>query len=136
MQSFRHLLAKRILAVLICSAALVLKLVVPVGYMVSSEHGRVAITQCPGAGSAPMTMAMPGKSGAMTDHGKTRDHGKAELPCAFAGLSGAMLAAVDLVLLAGLIAFVMALETDGVSLSGLAAGAYLRPPLRGPPTHL
>ncbi len=136
MQAFRHLLAQRHLAVLICVAALILKLVVPVGYMIGSDHGRIAITLCPGMGSAPMTMAMPGVHGGMADHGKSQDHGKAEMPCAFAGLSAAMLASVDPILLASLIAFVMAMGTIGVSRPELAAPGFLWPPLRGPPTAL
>ena len=40
MQAIRHLLAQRHLAVLICAAALLLKLLVPTGYMIDSDHGK------------------------------------------------------------------------------------------------
>lgn len=120
----RRLLAHRRLAVLLCVAALLMKLVVPSGFMIGDHHGRLSIEVC--SGVAPTTMAMPG-------HGKSRDHGKAEQPCAFAGLSAAALGAVDAVLLAGLIAFVMTAWLVAAPRPEPRARAWLRPPLRGPP---
>jgi hypothetical protein len=120
----RRLLAHRRLAVLLCTAALLMKLVVPTGFMVGDHHGRLSIEVC--SGVAPVAMAMPG-------HPAPRDHGKAEQPCAFAGLSAAALGAVDPVLLAGLIAFVMAAWRVAVSRPAPRVRAWLRPPLRGPP---
>ena len=93
--AIRHLLAQRHLAVLICAATLLLKLLVPTGYMIDSDHGRIAITICSGTGPATMAMEMPGMHGDMPDHGKSKDHGKAEMPCAFSGLSAAMTGAID-----------------------------------------
>lgn len=65
---------------LICAAALVLKLLVPTGYMIDNSHGRITITVCSGTGPATMTMEMPSMDHSMPDHGK-KDHGKAEMPC-------------------------------------------------------
>lgn len=137
MHAFRHLLAQRHLAVLICVAALLLKLLVPVGYMVGNDHGRVAIMLCPGAGSTPMPMPMvtSGAGGGTIDHGKSQDHGKGELPCVFGGLSTAMLASIDPILLASLIAFVIKLGTPAVPPLTVADPSHLRPPMRGPPAH-
>lgn len=136
MAAVRHLLAQRHFAVLICAAALLLKLVVPAGYMIATDHGRLTITICSGTMPRAMTMAMPGMNADSDDHGTSKDHGKPEMPCVFAGLSAAMLAAVDPVLLAGLVAFVMAIGLVGIVLPTQYDPAYLRPPLRGPPTHL
>jgi hypothetical protein len=44
----RRLLAKPYLAVLICAATLLLKLLVPTGYKIANDHGRFAITICSG----------------------------------------------------------------------------------------
>jgi hypothetical protein len=132
----RHLFAQRRLAMLLCGAALLLKLMVPTGYMIGTDHGRLAITVCSGTAPGTMTMAMPGMHGGSGDHGTSKEHGKTEMPCAFAGLSAAMLAAVDPVLLAGLIAFVMAIGLVGTVLPTPSAAAHLRPPLRGPPSQL
>lgn len=136
MPIIRHLLARRQLAFLICAAALLLKLLVPTGYMIASDHGRLTLTICSGVAPSPPPMAMAGMKHDMADHGSSKDHGKPEMPCAFAGLSAASLGAVDPIQLAALIAFVMAVGLTGVMLPVRVRRAYLRPPLRGPPAYL
>jgi len=135
-QAIRHLLAQRHLAVLICAATLLLKLLVPTGYMIDSDHGRIAITICSGTAPAAMTMDMPGMHGEMPDHGKSKDHGKAEMPCAFAGLSAAVLGPIDPIQLAALIAFVLAISLTAIVPPAPSQPAFLRPPLRAPPAYL
>jgi hypothetical protein len=135
-QAIRHLLAQRHLAVLICAATLLLKLLVPTGYMIDSDHGRIAITVCSGTAPAAMSMEMPGMHGDMPDHGKSKDNGKAEMPCAFAGLSAAVLGPIDPIQLAALIAFVLAIGLTATVLPAPLQPAFLRPPLRGPPAYL
>jgi hypothetical protein len=147
--AIRSLLAQRRFALLLCFATLLLKLVVPTGYMIASDAGRPSIVLCSGVEpkSAPKQMsgmrgAMPGHEdsgshhGQPEDHERTGDHGKSEMPCAFAGLSAAALSAIDPLQLAALIAFVMAIGLAGVVLPPLSASAHLRPPLRGPPAAL
>ncbi len=136
MQTVRHLLAQRHLAALICVATLLLKLLVPTGYMIDSDHGRITITVCSGTTPRTMTVEMPGMHGDMPDHGKSKDHGKAEMPCAFSGLSAAMLGSIDPVQLAGLIVFILALGLIATIPPAHSRHAYLRPPLRGPPAYL
>jgi len=133
--ALRRLLTQRYLAGLICAATLLVKLLVPSGYMIASDQGRITITICSGVASQTMTMAMPGMHGEMPGSGKP-DHGKAEMPCAFSGLSAHALCAVDPILLVALIAFVMAAGLAPSILPALATRAYLRPPLRGPPATL
>ena len=136
MQAVRHLLAQRHLAVLLCAATLMLKLLVPTGYMIDSDHGHIAITICSGVTPATATMGMPGMHGGMADHGKSKDHGKAEMPCAFSGLSAAVTGAIDPIQLAALIAFVLAVGLAATVPPSSSRQAYLRPPLRGPPVYL
>lgn len=131
----RHLLAQRHFAVLLCAATLLLKLIVPTGYMIGSEHGRVAIVVCSGI-STVTGMAGPAMHGAMADHGKSDDHGKMEQPCAFVGLSAAALGTIDPILLAVLIAFVLALGAARVVPPPGIRRTALPPPLRGPPVNL
>ena len=145
MLAVRRLLAHRSFAALLCAAALMLKLLVPGGYMIGSDHGRVTINLCSGIASQPLTMGMlamhgdaPGHGklpghGKSQGHGKSHDHGKAEMPCAFSGLSAASLGAVDPIQLAGLIVFVMAVGLAPAMLPVILRQGYLRPPLRGPP---
>ncbi len=119
---------------LLCALALLLKLVVPTGHMIAFDHGRIAITVCPGTVPAPVaTTTMAGMHGGMEHHRPPRDHARPEMPCAFAGLSAAALAAIDPILLVALIAFVAARGRAPVPLPAPFAAAHLRPPLRGPP---
>lgn len=135
-KAIRHLLAQRHFAVLLCAATLLLKLLVPTGYMIGSEHGRMTIELCSGVAPQPMAMEMPAMHGDMPDHGKSKDHGKAEMPCAFSSLSAASLAAIDPIQLAALIAFVMSVGLASLAVLPPSRRAHLRPPLRGPPATL
>ncbi len=136
MHAVRHLLAQRRLAILICAATLLLKLLVPGGYMIDRASGHFTITICPGIATPAAAAAMPGMHGDMPDHGKTDDRGKADMPCAFSGLSAAALSATDPLQLAALIVFVMAMGFARRVLPPGIAWERLRPPLRGPPTLL
>lgn len=135
----RHLLAQRPFAILICAAVLALKLIVPTGYMIDAGPGRFAIVVCPGlTPSLPMTTmhGMEGMHGDMPDHGKSNDHGKTQMPCAFAGVSAAMLGVIDPILFVAFIAFLIAIGFRRWRVPAPPRARYLRPPLRGPPTHL
>jgi hypothetical protein len=123
------LMSNRTLAALVLACALVMKLIVPSGFMPTISHGHFIVIVCTSVG--PMSMTMPG-----IDHDKPREdgqHGKPEAPCAFAGLSAPLLAAADLVLLAAAILFVMALGLRALMSLKAPALLYLRPYLRGPP---
>ncbi len=120
-----------------------MKLLVPSGYMVSSEHDRIAITLCSGMtpqDMAPKAIAMPGMhdDGAESamNHDRSTKHDKAEMPCAFSSLTAHALESVDLVLRIAAIAFAMALAWRYVRPLPRALTRYLRPPLRGPPAYL
>lgn len=140
MQAVRRLLAQRHLAALLCMGALLLKLAVPTGYMIDASHGRVEITICPGTASRAGAAEMA-PHGDMPDHGgpthpgKAKDHGKAEMPCPFSGLSAPALGAIHPLLLVGLIAFVMARGLVATRLLPTARRANLRPPPRAPPAY-
>lgn len=140
MNAVRHLLAQRHLAVLLCAATLLLKLLVPTGYMIASDHGRLSITICSGMATEPTGMAMPGMDHAMTmAHDtipvpdKSPGHAKPEMPCTFAGLSAQVLGAVDVELLAIALAAVVIMALRSVPRLAPRTASYLRPPLRGPP---
>lgn len=136
MQAIRHLLAQRHLAVLICAATMLLRLLVPTGYMIDNAQSGLAITICSGTVPASMAIGMPEMHGDMPEHGKSKDHGKAQMPCAFSSLSTAALGSIDPIQLAALIAFVLAVARIATCLPPPPRSAYLRPPLRGPPAYL
>lgn len=129
MRSF--LLVHRRLAAAIVALALFLKVLVPAGYMLANDHGPVTIAICTGYGPMKMAMAMPG----MEHRRDTSGHQGKEMPCSFSALTAPSLAAADPVLLAIAIAFIIAaifrMAIPGVS----RTPAFLRPPLRGPPSH-
>ena len=131
----RTLIAHPALVAVLLAATLLLKLLVPAGFMADVSNGHITIELCSGYGPQRMEMAMPGMDHSMPDHGK-KDHGKPEMPCAFSGLSAASLAATDPIQLAALIVFILAIGMLPIVLPAPTRRAYLRPPLRGPPTYL
>ncbi|PCG14283.1 MAG: hypothetical protein DI530_04910 [Sphingomonas sp.] len=125
---------------MICAVALLLKLLVPGGYMIAADHGRLSIVICSGMATTPAAVAMPGMDhvvamahATMPETDKSTDHGKPEMPCAFAGLSAQVLGAVDVVLLATALAAVAVMALRATPRIAPRATPYLRPPLRGPP---
>ncbi|PZU79605.1 MAG: hypothetical protein DI530_08375 [Sphingomonas sp.] len=137
MQSIRDLLGRRHLAALICAAALLVKLLVPAGYMIDGSDGRLAISICPGTGPVATMPDMPGMDGEAADrHGGGKEHDPSAAPCAFAGLTAAALDTVDPIQLAARIAFTVTTGMVTARLPALHRSAYLRPPLRGPPALL
>ena len=131
MTSFRHhLLRHRGFAAWLVAFALLMKMLLPGGYMLGVSVGSITVELCSGYGPQGMVMAMPG----MADHGdKKQGHGKAEQPCAFAGLAAPSLAGADPILLAIVIALIMGAIFRSPSPSVASVPAFLRPPLRGPP---
>lgn len=123
------------LAAWLLTLALLLKVIVPSGYMLDSSGGSIGLVLC--SGMAPTHfMAMPGMAHHTTHdtgHDGKKDGQTAEQPCASAGLNAVSLAATDPILLALAIAFVIATVFRQVSQKPVRARAYLRPPLRGPP---
>ncbi|MGA1807345.1 hypothetical protein VHN57_17185 [Sphingobium sp. WW5] len=124
-------LANRPLACAVLVLALMMKIVMPAGFMPTVSNGRIVVSICSGTGPMTMVITIPG-----LEHGKSGSdghQGKAEQPCAFSGLSAPSLAAADPILLAAAILFVLALGTRPLVLRASTAPPYLRPPLRGLP---
>jgi hypothetical protein len=123
---------------LLFAAALLMKLLVPAGYMVSGEQGRFQVMLCSGVAPAqPVTVHHGMDRGAMAHHDSPKqEHDRAEMPCAFAGLALQALGGADPILLAAAIAFIVAVALRPAAAVPLRRGAYVRPPLRGPPVHL
>ena len=126
----QYLLRHRAVAAWLVALALLMKMLVPGGYMLDTSASSLTVELCSGYG--PMTMPMPG----MAHHGGDKsDHGKAEQPCAFSGLSAPSLAAADPILLALSIAFIVATAFRASVPSLARMPAFLRPPPTGPPAH-
>ena len=115
----------------VVAAAMFVRVAVPSGFMPAVDHGHIVITICTGTGPMTATMAMPGMSHDTPD--MPSEHGKADHPCAFSGLSMPSLAAADTILLTIALAFVMALALQPLLPLAPSYTRFLRPPLRGPP---
>lgn len=122
------------LTLVLLALALAVKAVIPAGFMLSSGGERfLTVTVCSDATGVPrqMQIALPLKDEAKSDHAEAADKGA---PCAFAGLGHALLGGADPVLLAGALAFILLIGLAPLTAPRLRGVAYLRPPLRGPPT--
>lgn len=119
------------LAMLIVVAAIGLRALMPAGYMTSASAAGMTIELCSGVTGQLVAVALPG-----THHSDDGDRGKsrADGPCAFSGLGGGALSAVDPFILAVAIAFIMATVFRRATTAVTAPPAFLRPPLRGPPS--
>lgn len=122
-----HIRTRSPLFAIVAALALLVRLLVPAGFMPQVAHGQVAIVACPG-------MAM-----AASAHHHAQDapvHDGFERPCAFAAVAApATLLAIVLLLVLPLAAMVRQL----VPLAAAAAPRIAlrwRPPLRAPPTIL
>jgi hypothetical protein len=115
-------------AAALIALALAMKLAVPAGFMPVERAGTIVVMVCTGMGQQQVEIDVPGMP--VKEDGATRAAGQ---PCAFAGLGLDMLPGVDAVLLAGALAFILALGFAGVAVVRVERVRQLWPPLRGPP---
>ena len=123
----------RKLAALLVTAALLLKLAVPAGFMVGTGANAITVEICHGI-SAPASAsvaAIPVKHADQEPPGKS---GKGE--CPYGALAMASLSGTDTVLLALALAFILALGFAPMRFALLHRAPFLLPPLRGPPTFV
>jgi hypothetical protein len=120
------------LAALILCAALMMRALVPVGFMPQIGARSITIEICADATGQHLLrqIDVPLAAGHGAKHSKS-DGG----PCAFGGMAHAMLGGVDGWLLAGALAFILLRGFAQVRVAAPLERAYLRPPLRGPPLH-
>lgn len=117
------------LAALILCAGLMVRALVPVGFMPQIGARSITIEICADASGQHLTRDI-------TLPGKPAHQGKSEAPCAFGGMAHAMIGGPDGWLLASALAFILLLGFAPVSTPALRGPAHLRPPLRGPPLHV
>jgi len=128
----RLLLSNRCWATTLLGLALLLKALMPAGYMTVANGKSITVEICSGTGPASVTLHIPTDGSDKGGKGTS----SAEQPCAFAGLGAQALAAVDPLILAAALAFAFIVALLFVDLRLPRHCEYLRPPLRGPPAHL
>ena len=140
----RHLLAHRRSAAWLIVAALLMRMLIPTGYMlVASPAGIPTFAMCSGYGPLLPAAATDAAShdshdghamtGAGKHHGQQHESAKEQPPCAFAGVTTAALVATDPLLLAIALFFILAAGFRLPVRAPVATSPFLRPPLRGPP---
>lgn len=114
------------LAMLLIAAALVIKAVVPTGYMIGSQGKALTILVCGDASGDHLAKQI-------TISGKSEGTAKPAETCPYASLSFASLDAGLPAFVALAIAFLLLLGFAPIRIPALAGLPYIRPPLRGPP---
>lgn len=123
-------LAHRWRAAALLAATLLLRLLVPVGFMPDFAGGRMQVAICTGAGPMKMAMAMPASTSGRSDG----DHrSERRMSCPFAGLSAPTLAGGDPPSVVLAIARWSTVVLGELSCVRVTVWQRLRPPLRGPP---
>ena len=118
------------LLALLFAAALLLRAVVPAGFMLGASEGQsIAVYICAGADSAMTSIAIPIDG----DHDRGDDAGMTKGDCAFSAHGLAMTGPVDAPLLAAAFSFILLLGLAPTRLPWIERGRHRRPPLRGPP---
>lgn len=122
----------RHLALALVVLALLVKAILPAGFMLSPSASTILTVSVCADGKGEMRqmrIEVPRKS----DYGDTVIDAKKGEHCAFSGLAKVATGGADLVLLAAAIAFILLVGTAPIRALPFRADAYLRPPLRGPP---
>lgn len=106
--------------------ALGLRLLVPAGWMPVASANGITFTLCSGSGEQQVVAGKAGKPA--PDSGMTQDG-----PCAFSGLGSPALPDVPPAVALQIFLLFIALGLAATPRLQIAAIAWLRPPLRGPP---
>jgi len=129
MEALAALIRKhRTIAFSLIVLALVMKAVVPAGFMLGTENKVLTVLVCADASGEHLTKAIT-----VPSSGKSEGQAKAGESCPFASLSAASLGADDMPFVALAIAFMLLLGFAPARIPTLAGLTYVRPPLRGPP---
>ena len=129
-----HLLQHRATAALVIAFALLMRVLVPAGFMPVVDHGAITIVLCSGNGPQVMQTTASTMTMAHAGHHPGEEHqGKSDSPCVFSGLTAPAVSGADALLLVVAILFVMLRAVRTPVRLPAAPSLRLRPPLRGPP---
>jgi hypothetical protein len=91
-----YLRDRRHLALALIALALLMRMLIPVGFMPEVSAGKITIALCTGHGPAVIEMAMPSSG-----HHDSDKSAKPDMPCPFGSVSSQGLTGADPILLAG-----------------------------------
>ncbi len=121
---------------MLLAAALLLRVLVPAGFMPMETPGGVVLTLCSGHGPAAQASAPHHGHGGSAHHAAAQDRDDAqgyEARCAFADLALPAIGGAGPALLAAALAFVMARALRRARILPPRAARHLRPPSHAPP---
>ncbi len=121
-----------LLAVWLVALALLVKAVVPSGFMASVSAEGIVVQLCTADGMQTVLLTADGQI--KSPDSSQPDRGQ-DAPCAFTGHGAPLLSGADPVLLAVAIAFIMLLGLQPVKTLRLPQPFFLRPPAIGPPLN-
>jgi hypothetical protein len=128
-----YIFERRTWAMLLVAIALLVRGLVPAGYMVAPSALTLSVQICSDfQGEHGTIQIVVPRSGDGQDG--SGDHNQKNPPCAFSALSMASMAGADGLLLAVALAFILAIGVTAVGSPVRRRFAHLRPPLRGPPS--
>lgn len=124
---------RRTWAMVLVAIALLIRGLIPAGYMVAPSALTLSVQICSGFENEHSTIeiVVP-RTG--DEHDRSGDHRQKNPPCAFSALSMSSLAGADGLLFAVELAFILITSALLVALPVHRRFAHLRPPLRGPPS--
>ena len=129
MSPIRRMLARRRGLHWLLALALLMKLLIPAGFMPVMGDGSITVELCSGYGPERIAVHL----GDAADKGDGHRAGHDQIPCGFFGHAPASMAMVDPVLLAIAIALIFVAVVHQPCRLALGERPFLRPPLRGPP---
>lgn len=117
---------------LLCLAAMLMKLLVPTGFMLAPSSKTLTLQICTGlVETKTMEIEIPIEPGPGDNHSSQDDH--QSKACPFGGSANSAFDTIDPIQLALALAFVMLLAIQIQALPICKERQRLRPPLRGPP---
>ena len=121
------------LAASIVAAALLMRVLVPAGYMAARTADGITIELCSGVGASAANMPTVAMSGMHHKGGAPSGHTQPEMPCAFAALAAPSLAAADPLILVIAISFLFAAIYRPAPRRSVPEARFPRPKTRAPP---
>lgn len=117
------------MALCLIGAAMLIRSLVPAGFMPVASHGVIYVQLCTGHGRQIIAMEIPGRA---PDRDNSQN-ANSDMPCAFAGLASPALTGADPIQLGRALDYIVATIFQLPERLVLWRGIYLRPPAIGPP---
>ena len=119
-----------LLAAWLVALALLMKVLVPAGFMASLNADGIIVQLCTANGVQTMVLTADGQ---IKSPDAPQSDSAMDSPCVFSGHGAPLLSGADPVLLAVALAFIMLAGLRPAKIAPLSQPFYLRPPAIGPP---